>query len=474
MRRLLALSLMILPVALHALPIDWHGVLGTDTVYLNNFRRTDNTGAATGNGSEVVPFANGSKETASFQSYVARLNPTIIINDNITFKGELTTGYARGGFLGDSTTLQSQSKTTFGNALYFNNLSNANSNLSLTQFYTELYTDNATFVVGRQPVHWGLGAIFHQGSGTWDRHVSVHDGLHVKLGLGNFSFEPYWAKINSIGSLTNESDVTEWGLSTQYKNPEKDLTFGVLLAKREGKAFNSFQSGTTSLGETDVTITDLYLKKIWGKLTASLEVPLVSGELGDAYAIGANTNYSSLGILAETSYKYSQSWDFGLDFGHVQGDDGNTSKFKALYLNPNYQVAHILFRYDLFAISDTTRNIYDSYITNATYLKLHAHLRKEFWTWHFSALYANANETAGAGGNAFDHENNQLFTATQDQDKNLGLEFDVSVDYNWNSNATVSADLGYLFTGDYYAFTNNTAVETEDNYLAALRLAITF
>jgi hypothetical protein len=80
-----------------------------DAHSISNLRRSkddvvkyDNTGARTDNpgGKQGTQGINNGKEGASFQTYVFKLNPQIIVNDGVTLKGEISSGYIRGGFAG--------------------------------------------------------------------------------------------------------------------------------------------------------------------------------------------------------------------------------------------------------------------------------------------------------------------------------------------------------------------------------------
>jgi hypothetical protein len=84
-----------------ALPIDWSGVFGADTHMLSNTcKSADDITKPVGarNGTQGIT----SDCNASFQTYVFKLNPQIIVNDAVTLKGELSSGYTRGGFAGDN------------------------------------------------------------------------------------------------------------------------------------------------------------------------------------------------------------------------------------------------------------------------------------------------------------------------------------------------------------------------------------
>ncbi len=458
-----------------ALPIDWHGVFGVDTTLINNYRRvkntTDNKPIATNVGSQEIGLGTGN-EKASFQSYVFRLNPHIIVNDSASFKAELTSGYGRGGRLGDDRTTDA-TNDNFGNALYIQNKSSSSESLVINQAYMELYSDTATYVIGRHTTDWGLGAVYNSGKGTWDRHAFSRDGVTAKIKIGNFIVEPYWAKIDSSGSLSRNTKANEIGAGLLYDNVDRDIAFGLLYAKKSNKAGNTRADTNTtgapaaySLGETNVKVTDIYFKKIFGNFKLELEVPIVSGEVGKVYNT-TSTKMNSKSFVFETEYKVNDSWTIAFDFGSISGHSGSTSSYEAMYLNPNYQVANLLFRYNLQAIGNTSYNLYDSYMTNATYAKIAGEYKSDKWSWVAAMIWAKANETAKLGQSSYNHTNNKTFTAADTQADDLGMEIDLNFDYHWNNAVKVGGSLGYLFAGDYFSFTNDpTNKNTADNSFA--------
>jgi len=462
-----------------ALPIDWHGVLGFDTNIIDNYRRLEgNTFAGNSDGTQEIPLPAGNEESANWQSYIFRLQPNIVINDSATIKAELSSGYARGGFAGSNSTQSQQSG--LGNQLYPLNFSDGGDSLIVNQLYTELYSDTATYVIGRQSQHFGLGAVIDSGEDTWDRFFYLRDGLTIKVKLGNFKIEPYWTRVGAGSSLTKGTRIKDYGISLVYDSIERDMAFGILYNKKQTTQDNSFQTNvgsasTQSLGATDVKMTDLYFKKAFGDFDFAVEVPILSGEIGNVYT--ANTKYKAQAIVLEANLKASNSWSFGLRAGKVNGDDGNSSSFEAMYLNPNYQIANLLFRYNLGAISNSANgNVYDSYINNATYAKVSAHYQTEKWKWDMAAIWAKADQVAKAGGQpAYNHLRNETYNSNFAQEDDLGLEIDSGFEYRWNSEITIGGSAGYLLTGDYFGY-NNTATPNEigNTYILQLRTAITF
>jgi hypothetical protein len=146
LQKLLAMTVLaLLPVASQALPIDWHGSFGVDSTLISDFRRIKakdiNTDISTNLGTQEVGLDSGKKGSASWQSYIFKLAPTMVINDAATFFGELSTGYANGGYLGDSP--QTDKASGNGAPLYYHNQAQGQS-ITVKKAYLELYSDTAT------------------------------------------------------------------------------------------------------------------------------------------------------------------------------------------------------------------------------------------------------------------------------------------------------------------------------------------
>lgn len=465
----------------YSLPIDWHGAFGVDSSLINSYRRVkakaNNVPVSTNSGSQEVALTDGNKANASFQTYVFRLNPTLIVNDSATFKAELTSGYGRGGRLGENNESSKGNKSKH-TPYYYNTTSD--NQLNINKLYMELYADTATYVIGRHSAHWGLGAIQNSGDGLWDRHTFVRDGITAKLKIGNFYFNPYYSKISSDGSLTRAHRTKETGITLLYDNVDSDMAFGVLYAVKTSSFYAEDQvqgPAGVNLGKTDVKVTDFYFKKKFDALSFEVEVPLLSGELGNFLTTSGNTKYKASAILFSSNYKANDSWTFGIDAGQVSGQSSSNSSFEAAYLNPNFQVANLLFRYNMHAINDESKSLYDSYVTNALYGKVRAQYKTQKWTWDSALIWAKANEVAEQGKSFFNHQTQSIVNnAAYTQSNDLGMEIDLGFKYQWNEAVEVGVNTAYLFTGDYWSFTNdaNNKNETSNSYLLQANVGLKF
>ena len=205
-----------------ALPIDWTGAFGVDTHMINNTCRTSDDVPAKFTGGTRNAATRGTQGisgdcNASFQSYIFKLNPQIIVNDGVTLKGELSSGYSRGGFAGGDTTNTGAGSTEAASDAYSFATPAQNSALNVNQMYMELYADTALIKLGRFAKGYGLGVMYDTGSDAWDRFFTMYDGAEAEMKIGNFSLIPYYAKISSNDSNNKAqpngtADVRELGV----------------------------------------------------------------------------------------------------------------------------------------------------------------------------------------------------------------------------------------------------------------------
>lgn len=466
-----------------ALPIDWSGVFGVDTHTISNFCRTSDKVTITSadrSGSQAI---DSNDCGTTFQTYIMRLNPQIIVNDGVTLKGELTSGFIRGGFAGQEGA-QTQGSTGY-NSFFFATPAQRSA-LNINQMYMELYADTALVHIGRFAKHFGSGMIFDGGNDAWDRFFTVYDGIQAEMKIGNFSVIPHYAKISSFGDNqdrpSGDYDVREMGLTAKYDNKNRDLEVAILYAKRSSEENNSFyrannpsSDGSFNRGGTDVTVIEPYVSKRWKNLTVTAEASLQSGDFGNVYATGESSNLSAQAYVLSALYDINPKWDIGLLAGQVSGDDGATSEFEGAYLHPNFQISELMFRYYYLGFNTDNRSIFNSNITNTQFLKLHGNYKTDKWTWKAAFIYASALETAKAGQQAWHDTRGYRYTATADQADDYGYEIDLGFDYVWNPNVVISGYYGYWVVGDYYAFSNSaTTLGLSNVHGGGLRATLEF
>lgn len=434
----------------YSLPMDWSGSLGFDMNRILNMRKIDDSACAS--------IANASCEKdANFQTYVVRLQPSIIINDSATIKAEISTGTFRGGHLGDSSEAKGSNDPDLN---YFYSRSSGESQISFNQIYAELYADVGLVRVGRFAKEFGLGAIQNKGTKAFDRSFSQYDGLEAEFKIGSFTATPYWGKASDMSSFPNGAhQVSEVGISALYNNINTNLKIGFLYAKRSGESKNDLYGDQTPPVDikSSATLMDIYLYKGWEKFNVALEVPMITGEVENMYGLTGKGDLKASAYIFEGNWLASKKWTVGLNAGMVTGNNNDASEYTAMTLHPNYQIAEILYRYNYDGFVDADQNIFQSGISNSRYFKLFARWEGDTWAWNLAAIMATASETASG------------------QDDSIGSEYDVSFDYRWNPNVTITGYAGYLMTGDFFKHNEGGPdFETKNVLASGLRLGLTF
>lgn len=444
-----------------AVPADWSGTLALDTNIINDVRRT-NDDCTVADGSQCIA---DEESNARFQSMILKLNPTFVVNDGVSLKGELSTSTTTGRTtrLGEGTTYNNNTASTFSQS--------SSSSLNINQVYAEIYADTALYRVGRFAKHYGLGAVINSGSNPWDRFYTAYEGVEANLKLGNFKLSPMWAKLHTSKSPNGKYDSYETSLSAVYDDSNKNFKFGVYYGVREVET----QDELIGKGSQNINIIDVYVQKAWENFEIGLEVPMLTGEISNTYNT-TDADFDANAYILQTKYNLNSKWMLGFDAGMVKGDDASSSSFEGMYLHPNFQVGELMFKYNFNAFNDSTKDVFNSSIVNATYAKLAANYSTDEWTWKFSALWAVANEVAEEGKEFYDHNVMKKVTANADQSKDLGYELGVAFDYQWNPNVVFSSHLAYHMVGDYYAFINdaNNELETANVMSTGMKLSVNF
>ena len=506
----LALSPFILSgTGANALTVDWSGHFRADHNFIHDYQM--NMAAP---GSSYDPNAGGEyirgegKKTTTYSTVFMKLKPKVLVNDNVIIRSEWNVGDPVSGIFGRS--IPSEDRN--------NALSTGKGSLPLTvaRLWLDTHTDFGTLQVGRAPMHWGLGIIFNAGDKVTDHYQSTSDTIRLVSKFGYFSLMPLYAK-NATGQniagarnpitgarMSGSDDVTDYGLSLKYENPEEDLEGGAMYYKRNANdaqtSYYSNGSSTYVAGANGMNLKlfDFYARKSWRKFELAAEVPIYMGEINDVNGISQRNDFKATAIAAEAAFKL-ETWKHTLKFGTVPGQapapsTAHGKTFSALYFHRNYKLGQILFNYNLGnfglgnpdavprALNDSSANSantalspdgvvspYDSAITNAKYVMLSSEKHWEQWGLNFGLVYAMANQSAQIGYDYYNSRTKQWSgsNAVSSQGKNLGLEFDFGTRYNWDENISFGADMGLFFPGNYFKFINKAGEESPTNRVSA-------
>lgn len=465
-----------------ALDLDWSGQFRMDSTYIQNytFQQGNVTNDAARTNAEGYYIPGGGEPSTFFQSLFARLNPKVIVNDNIDIKSEFWLGDPIYGFYGSGLPFDASGR-------YWYSSNSRGSVITAQRLWGEFQTDFGTIILGRAPLNWGLGIVWDAGDDIWSRYVSTGDQIRIHAKFGSFYFSPAFIKYNQgnniggacldpttpslIGGLCDTtaggSSVTDYNLQVKYDNEDEGMELGLNFVRRLG---GSQQSTSGFLGVEGggagmtYTLWDIYAEKTFGPVTLAGEVPLVSGSIG-------NLSYSSFALAFDTKWKISSQWDIGARFGHAPGqpsESGTPGEFRAFYFNPNYKLGLIMFNLQTFNFAGPStqnnpntsagdlRSPYDNPIVNVNYIALQGgyHLNDK-WSFSLGWIYARAIETASAGNSFFNYWLRKTVSpAADNQSASYGWEADAGVKFRWDEALAFNFDFGWFFPGDYFAFSN--------------------
>lgn len=489
-----------------AITIDWNGFFRADYRLVHDYQHNLQEPGYSNSGFGGEYIRGQGKKSASFSTLFARLKPRILVSDNIIVRSEWNLGDPVLGFFGRNIPRYDQGNPQF--------TTRNGMELSVSRLWLDAHTDFGTLQIGRAPMQWGMGAVFHSGDGVWDRYQSTSDTVRLLSKFGRISFMPIYAKSSfgqSAGGALNPStgavlagsdDITDYGIGLKYENTEEDLDAGVLYYKRNASdtqttIFYPAAATPTYTGIANgmnLKLIDLYAKKSWHKFDLQVEVPIYNGQVGDvnnsgaASGLSSRNDYRATAVLAEVNYN-GDYWKHTLKVGTVPGQEnvptGNRGKqFGALYLHRNFKLGHILFNYNLGGFgannpdpiapsnsATSTTSPFDTAITNAKYLMIGTERKGEQWTIGGGVVYAQANQVASAGKDYFNHRTRAYETGVAAQSDDMGFEADLSVKYAWDENITFGADLGMLFPGKYFSFINQVGLTGRTDAVTAFVLS---
>ncbi len=336
--------------------------------------------------------------------------------------------------------------------------------IEVSQLYLTLNHEYGQLLVGRAPIHFGLGMTHNAGRGLFDHWYDTRDLVGYKFIVGNLYFLPMIGKVNE-GGLNRTDDMTDYMIQVQYENPESDIEMGVFYQMR--KAGDQASDAPTpaaanpgALGgvgalndaELDTKTVNVYVLKDTERFRAGLEASFLSGETGVRTAGGEKVTYDAFAVAAEFEFRPEASkWKYGLKAGTASGDDPTTdAKFEGFIFDRNYDVGFLMFNHPLGQadflrtgvvtgdVRDATTNAVNSPDTEAISNVLYVAPTIKY---AFSDRWSldNTVMTGFLGTNPI---------AGRSVAKDFGYEWDISVNFNPRKGVTWVNQAGLLFPGD--------------------------
>lgn len=477
----------------YGLDFDWHGQFRAETNWLFGYSNGNLASGTPGVDTGYAVPLNG-ENPASFQNLFFRLDPRVIVNDNISLHADLWLGTPDRGIFGGDQNITS----------YYGTTRTGTANVTANTFYAEVATDFGTITVGRVPLNWGLGVVWNNQADTFDRFPSTGDAIRLETKLGAFRFMPAVVKYrngtNYGGSVGNApcgtgipgstdgpcstiaggSGVSDYTVGLMYANDDEQLDLGILFMRRiagqNAQVVNPFSVNTVGFTGYAYNLWDFYAKKKAGIFTLAAEVPLVSGFV-------ANRDYSTVAGVVKVDAQVNDHWTVKVNVGSADGQGNDTAtapagKLSAFSFHPDYRPGLIMFNYNLRNLSNGAASPYYNPVTNARFITLAVNYLTGKWDHGLKGLYAIADKTAGSSGrywNSLDGIYKDLNPGATAQDKKLGFELDYELGYNWDESIRLGVDLGLLFPGKFFEFSNGpTPNATKTTFASVLNMMVKF
>lgn len=333
--------------------------------------------------------------------------------------------------------------------------------LKVNLLYLTLVQEFGSLLVGRAPVHFGLGASFNSGLGMFDHWIENRDLVGYKIVMGNMYLMPMYAKVHEASLTKNSDDITDLIIQFQYENPENDLQMGAIYSdRRAGEAGNDAPApglsdddvfggtGAVRSGRYQAKQLGVYVLKDAESFRAGVEAQFLSGNTGVDTNTGKEVDLSGLGIAGEFEWRPAGSkWKLGTKAGYATGDNPETDdSFEGFIFNRNYDVAFLLFNHPVGQADFLRTGLIKGHpgtgtidqpdteaISNVMYLSPYVHYQwKDRWSLESALTLGILNQSPLAGENV---------------DKSLGYEFDFAVNFRPNERVTWINQVGLLFPG---------------------------
>lgn len=367
-----------------------------------------------------------------------------------------------------------------------------------TQLYMTWTNEFSALMIGRQPIHFGLGMLYSGGDGNFDHYFSTKDLVAYKLVLGNLSIMPGYGKVREsvlgpvTGSNMSEDDINDYLVMVDYSNPETDLSMGFFFDTRiapsnaggpaRGADFpvSYVGAGATMFDGFNSTNMNFYISKKYDSFNFGIEAGLLNGYTGIKTAAGDRVELSGMGIAAEAGYRMG---DISLDLkaGWAGGDDPSSNNFEGYFFSPNYNIGMLLFNYTL-----GQYDVLRSTLSGSRSAQSSANTTMQALGGLDSEVVSNAIYFSPGIKWALNERYDLLGTFTyattaknpvgtgQDVGSSLGFETDLGLNYHPNDRFTWRTEIGFLFPGSAWRGTAANNYPTDFAYGVTSKAAISF
>ncbi|MBC87293.1 MAG: hypothetical protein CL677_08955 [Bdellovibrionaceae bacterium] len=421
------------------------------------------------------------KSSKEYMLHHLVLRPRIVASDGLNI-------YSRFNIFNSSVTDQvgqtlggdTMGETTFEDSAVTTDRQNPETIL-VNELYLTLNNEFGQLIVGRVPIHFGLGIAYNKGDGAFDHYFDNRDMVAYKMVFGNIRVTPSLAKTVEGRLNSGAEDASEYNLQVDYTNPGNQLAMGLFYQmRRVNKAaintnINNLIGGASSTISEDASFNQLgvYVDRDRENYRIGFEAQFRDGKSGIKTALGDSVEYKGTGLALEFEHRpQGKSFVWGIKAGQATGDDSGSDKsYDGFIFDRNYDIAMMLFNHQLGnadflqtgfiggggqggANGNTGYDV--EAISNATYIAPYFNYQ---WKpkWLVTAKFVTGTL-------------NQEFN---DGDTDLGFEVDLGLNYKSDDNFVWVNEVGFFTPGK--AFEGGSSNFDTDSALGFVsKIAITF
>ena len=443
------IALLLAPLSSTAMTLDWTGGYRVEWTQLDR-------------PSLAVPSASIANSAKQYGTNYLFLNPQIIATDGLTIRGRLEVFGGQYPYdnsqLGQLWGLGLDKSGTPADTSRTNATSRGHefTNVQVSQLYMIMQQEYGSLLVGRAPLHFGLGMTHNAGSGAFDHWSNTQDLVGYKFIVDNTYFMPIFSRHYQNG-YTLDSVIQSEIYQLVYENASAGNLLGVMIEKRRaGGSVNDVAVGTNGFGGTGATrnggmnlqYTNFLLGRDWEEFHFKFEGGQAVGDLGVQDSGLNNVRMNGNGMLVDMSYEPKGSkWTFGGKFGMASGDNPTTSDFEGYHFDPNINIGLMLFSHRLGNNSGdfmTTAPYRNMNLTNATSADDESVGNATFLAPQVSYAWNDKLDLKGTFVYATAMANPGNFS---DFKKDLGMEFDFELVYKPREKFQWKNQFGILMPG---------------------------
>ena len=361
--------------------------------------------------------------------------------------------------------------------------------LSVSQLYLKLNQEWGALVVGRAPVHFGLGITHNAGNDPFAHWYDTRDVVAYKMHIGNLFLMPS-VSTQFANDFQAGNEIVNQTLHLEYKNPDTGDWLGVFYETSRGNSSvndvpvdaandNALRAKSVT-SPLNLSSYNVILGKDFSAFNFRVEGGFQSGSSGAVNRDGKEIRMSGFAVVAEVNLHPGDSKNqWNLKTGTVSGDNPDTEDFEGYLLDRNYDLTFLLFNHALGQSSEIFKTKLGHPPSSPNY-SVRDSADDEFasnvlfvapqWTRQLADRWIMRNTLAFARLN---NTRLKVGTTVEDISADVDFEWDLGFSYKANDNVEWRLTSGLLIPGK--AFKMGTAdLKTSSVFGLTTAAAITF